>query len=71
MARNNLRVDGICVEACEGDLVDSAGLAIVMRFMSKTGFFKQCDNRLPVSMSNSAYPSSTYMKTVYLLPHIH
>lgn len=67
MARNNLRVDGICVEACEGDLVDTAGLAIVMRFMAKTGFFKQCDNQLPVSVSNSAYPPSTYMKTLFAL----
>ena len=68
MAMNNhLRVDAICVEACEGDLVDTGGLAILMRFMSKTGFFKHCDNRLPVSESNSAYPPSTYMKTLFAL----
>ena len=69
MAMNNqLRVDGICVEACEGDLVDTAGLAILMRFMGKTGFFKQCDNRLPSRRTpGSAYPPSTYMKTLFAL----
>ena len=68
MAMNNdLRVDGICVEACEGDLVDTAGLAILMKFMGNTGFFKHCDNRLPVSRSNSAYSPSTYMKTLFAL----
>lgn len=68
MAMNNhRRVDGICVEACEGDLVDTAGLAILMRFMNKTGFFKYCDSRLPVSKSNSAYPPSTYVKTLFAL----
>ena len=64
---NDLRVDAISVEACERDLVDTAGLAIMMRFMGKTGFFKQCDNRLPVSKSNSAYPPSTYIKTLFAL----
>src|SRR3989304_3657286 len=64
---NHLRVDGICVEACEGDVVDTAGLAVLMRFMGKTGFFKQCDNRLVVSKSNSAYPPSTYIKTLFAL----
>lgn len=68
MAMNNgLRVDGIRVEACEGDLIDTAGLAILMRFMSKAGFFKRCDKRLPVSLSNSAYPPSTYIKTLFAL----
>jgi len=64
---NHLRLDSICVEAREGDLVDTAGLAILMKFMSKTGFFKLCDNRLPTSVSNSAYPASTYMKTLFAL----
>jgi hypothetical protein len=64
---NGLRTDEICVEACEGDLVDAAGLAILMRFMVKTGFFRQCDNRLAVSLSNSAYPPSTYVKTLFAL----
>ncbi len=68
MARSNtLRVDGISVEACEGDLVESAGLAVLMRFMDRTGFFKCCDRRLPVSISNSAYPPSTYIKTLFAL----
>ena len=42
-------------------------LPILMRFMGKTGFFKHCDNRLPVSQSNSAYSPSTYMKTLFAL----
>lgn len=73
MAMNNhLRVDGICVEACEGDLVDTAGLAILMRFMSKIGFFKCCDNRLPSRRTpGSAYPPSTYIKTLFALCVLH
>jgi hypothetical protein len=60
-------VDGIDVEACEGDLVETAGLGVVMRFMDGTGFFKCCDRRLPVSVSNSAYAPSTYIKTLFAL----
>lgn len=68
MAMNNHpRVDGICVEACERDLVDTAGLAILIKFISKTGFFKRCDDLLPHSKSNSAYPVSTYVKTLFAL----
>ena len=64
---NHLRMDAISVEACERDLVDTAGLAILMRFVSKTGLFKRCDSRVPVPASNSAYPASTYIKTLFAL----
>lgn len=64
---NNIRLDRIHAQACERDLIDTAGLAILMKFIGKTGFFKLCDNRLPVSQSNSAYPPSTYIKTLFAL----
>jgi len=64
---NHLRLDSISVEARKGDLVDSAGLAVLIKFMGKIGFFKLCDNRLPVSVSNSAYPASTFIKALFAL----
>jgi Transposase DDE domain group 1 len=68
MAMNNhRRVDAVCVQACERDLVESAGLAILIKFIGKTGFFKRCDDLLPLSEANSAYPPSTYVKTLFAL----
>jgi len=72
MARNNaVRIDKFVVEASEKDLVDSAGLGIGMRFIECLGFFRLCDQRLPVSDSNSGYSPSVYMKTLFALCLLH
>lgn len=68
MARNNsVRIDRLVVKACEKDLVDSGGLAIVMKFLEMLGVFKLCDQRLPSSSSNSGYEPSVYVKTLFAL----
>lgn len=64
---NDLRIDGIGVEASEGELVGCAGLAVMIRFVDRIGFFRRCDRVLPFPRSNSGYAPSTYMKTLFAL----
>lgn len=68
MARNNtVRVDRVVIIATQVNLLSSSGLAMLIKYLQKLGFFKALCSRLPVSSSNSGYMPDVFFKTLWAL----
>ena len=68
MARkNSIRVDIIEVIATQLNLLESCGLPILIKYLTKLGFFRALCRYLPVSRSNSGYGADVYVKTLWAL----
>ena len=64
---NNVRVDGIDVGATQKNLIGAGGLALLVKYLSRTGFFRRVNSVLPSPGSNAGYAPEVYIKSLFAL----
>jgi len=68
MARNSgIRVDSVEVKATQLNVTGSCGLALFIKYLTRIGFFRIINRRLPVSVSNAGYKPEVYVKALWAL----
>jgi len=64
---NRVRIDSVSVKATQKNVIGGCGLALFMKYLTRTGVFRIINSMLPESTSNAGYESEVYIKTLWAL----